>query len=139
MEGHGSHHKRLLLGKCKDVWFCIDTTCISVGLASLVTAFTYTPSCRVNANLDLIISATVLLRALNITPGPPSDHAVLSNLAELQELVGYSMQHCAGIERFFSNQEVFQQTVQVAASLPHTVSGKIHCYCSCPYWQTISR
>ncbi len=76
----------------------------------------------VNANLDLIVSATALLRALNVTPAPPSDHDSLSSLDHLQDVVANSMLHCAGVERFFADQDIFQQTVEAAARLPHTVS-----------------
>lgn len=74
----------------------------------------------VNSNLDMIVSATELLQALNITPGASADHTSLDSLQDLQEIVSYSMQHCAGTERFFSNLEVFQQTVQAATTIPHT-------------------
>ena len=77
--------------------------------------------CSVNSNLDLIVSATDLLKALHVSPGAAMTHPHLSSLEDLQELVSYSMQHCAGTERFFTSQEVFEQTVQAATTLNHKV------------------
>ena len=78
--------------------------------------------CRVNANLDLIVSATHLLETLGLSPGQPVDHTHLSTVEELQEQVSYSMQHCAGTERVFSSSSEFQRVVDAAYQLPHTVS-----------------
>ena len=39
---------------------------------------------RVNSNLDMVVSATALLRALNITPGNSADHTSLESLRDLQ-------------------------------------------------------
>lgn len=77
--------------------------------------------CSVNSNLDLIVSATDLLKALHVSPGAAMTHPHLSSLEDLQELVSYSMQHCAGTERFFTSQEVFEQTVQAAITVNHKV------------------
>ena len=79
------------------------------------------PPCSVNSNLDLIVSATDLLKALHVSPGAAMTHPHLSSLEDLQELVSYSMQHCAGTERFFTSQEVFEQTVQAATTVNHKV------------------
>ena len=76
----------------------------------------------VNANIDLIVSAIPLLRALNETPSVGVDHSVLSSTRALQELVSFSMQECAGTERYFSNKSLFHHIVQTAQAIPHTVS-----------------
>ena len=75
-----------------------------------------------NSNLDLIVSATNLLHSLNQPPVFPTDHAVLSSLLDLTEVVAYSMEHCAGVERFFSEREIFKKTVEAATTVEHTVS-----------------
>ena len=75
-----------------------------------------------NSNLDLIVSAVDLLKALNATPSSPGDHASLSSIEDLEEVVSYSMQHCAGIERVFTDHEVFERIAEAAAQLPHVVS-----------------
>ena len=92
-----------------------------------------------NSNLDLIVSATALFQALDLTPLPLADHHILTSLSDLQEVVAYSMQHCAGIERFFKDKQVFQQTVEAAKTVPHTVSDhaiiempKVLCYSALP-------
>lgn len=74
-----------------------------------------------NANLDLIVSATELLEALGLSPGQPVDHTHLGRVEELQEQVAYSMEHCAGTERVFSSSSEFQRVVNAAYQLPHTV------------------
>ena len=74
-----------------------------------------------NANLDLIVSATELLEALGLSPGEPIDHTHLGRVEELQEQVAYSMEHCAGTERVFSSSSEFQRVVNAAYQLPHTV------------------
>lgn len=78
--------------------------------------------CRVNSNLDLIVSAVDLLKLMNSTVSSPRDHASLSSINDLQEVVGYSMQHCAGIERVFTDLELFQMITEAATLLPHDVS-----------------
>ena len=97
-------------------WVCrmpLLYACVSV---------TYLIFTSVNANLDLIVSATSLLRSLNETPGMGVDHSVLDTTKELQEQVSYSMQECAGTERYFSNKSLFDHIVQMAQTIPHTVS-----------------
>jgi ADP-dependent glucokinase len=73
----------------------------------------------VNANLDLVVSATQLLEALGLSPGQPVDHTHLASAVDLQEQVAYSMLHCAGTERVFTSQAEFQKVVTAARSLPH--------------------
>ena len=78
--------------------------------------------CRVNSNLDLIVSAVDLLKYMNATASYPRDHASLTTMDDLQEVVAYSMQHCAGIERVFTDPELFQVITEAASLLPHVVS-----------------
>lgn len=75
----------------------------------------------VNGNLDLIVSAIDLLSALNVHPSAPNDHPSINNVSVLHEVVGYSMQHCAGVERVFTDQKQFLKTVDTAKQLQHTV------------------
>lgn len=80
---------------------------------------------RVNANLDMILSARELLQALKATPSKPFDHPHLTSIAELEQLVLYSMLHCAGLERTFTDGDLFKDIVEAASSLSHTVSSGI--------------
>ena len=50
------------------------------------------------------------------------DHVSLSSIDDLQEVVAYSMQHCAGIERVFTDAKQFNSITQAATQLPHVVS-----------------
>jgi len=77
---------------------------------------------RVNANIDMIVSAKSLLLALEASPSQAVDHAVLSSVAELEQLVAHSMTHCAGIERSFLDRDLFNAIVETAASITHKVS-----------------
>ena len=86
---------------------------------------------RVNANLDLIVSAIPLLETLGLLPGQPVDHTHLGTVEELQEQVAYSMEHCAGTERVFSSQSEFERVVTAAYQLPHSVSLVCVCVCVC--------
>ena len=101
--------------------------------------------CRVNSNLDLIVSAIDLLKVLNVTVSHPRDHSSLSSTADLQELVAYSMEHCAGIERVFTDQKQFQTIVEAAKKLPHVVSERVDlleqficCLFLVPHWRQCS-
>ena len=87
---------------------------------------------RVNANLDLIVSAIPLLETLGLLPGQPIDHTHLGTVEDLQEQVAYSMEHCAGTERVFSSQSEFERVVTAAYQLPHSVS--LVCVCVCVCW-----
>ena len=91
------------------------------GLAAVFTVSLYN-YCRVNSNLDLIVSAIDLLKLLNAPVTHPRDHASLGTITDLQEVVAYSMQHCAGIERVFTDSNLFQIIAESAAQLPHVVS-----------------
>ena len=86
---------------------------------------------RVNANLDLIVSAIPLLETLGLLPGQPVDHTHLGTVEDLQEQVAYSMEHCAGTERVFSSQSEFERVVTAAYQLPHSVSLVCVCVCVC--------
>ena len=77
--------------------------------------------CSVNANLDLIVSATQLLEALGLSPGQPVDHTQLTSGRDLQEQVAYSMLHCAGTERVFTSEEEFKRIIRAAYQLPREV------------------
>ena len=76
------------------------------------------------------MSAVDLLKVLNATPSSPHDHASLESIVDLQEVVAYSMQHCAGIERVFTNSKVFEMIAKKASTLPHVVSGILFCFMS---------
>ena len=78
-----------------------------------------------NANLDMIVSAVDLLKALDMDITLPCDHSNLSSTTELEQLVAFSMLHCAGIERVFTHQSLFDTIVNIAASLPHVVRNPI--------------
>lgn len=105
--------RKVVLGYVLKSYHVYECTCYLSHVAS------------VNANLDLIVSATSLLRVLNETPGVGVDHSVLNSTRALQELVSYSMQECAGTERYFSNKTLFDHIVHMAQSIPHTVSKRL--------------
>ena len=51
-----------------------------------------------------------------------SDHSVLDNLDHMQQCLAYSMQNCAGLERFFSNRSLFGVITDVADNIDHEVN-----------------
>ena len=75
----------------------------------------------------MVVSAIDLLKALNLQSTIPEDHTVLSSLAELEQLVAFSMYHCAGVERIFINQTLFNSITTIAASVPHIVRIIVLC------------
>ena len=77
---------------------------------------------RVNANLDVIVSAIDLLEALNVSHTLPKDHSSLNSITHLEQLVAFSMLHCAGMERTFADLKLFNNIISIAESLPHKVS-----------------
>ena len=90
-------------------------TCMHGFVNSLIIIF------RVNSNLDLILSALDLLKYLNMSATPPNDHSAITSPSDLEQLVGYSMEHCAGIERVYSDLQGFNKIVETATKLPHVV------------------
>lgn len=80
--------------------------------------------CRVNADVDFILSAVELLSALDASPGGMVDHSTVSSVRELQEIVAYSMATCSGVERPFSNKKLYDHIVQVSSNLTH----EVQCY-----------
>eukprot|EP00117_Sycon_ciliatum_P015964 scpid66803/ scgid15597/ ADP-dependent glucokinase len=70
-----------------------------------------------NANLDLIVYGTQLLKKLNVAPGPGKDHAVLDSLAELQDAFALSHSSCSAAERIMTSPTLYKQIVDSAASL----------------------
>lgn len=80
-------------------------------------------SFSLNADVDCIISAVELLKALKATPGRiGADHPTLYTIEELQQTVAYSMATCSGIERHFDDKKVFNEIVQVVNELKHEVT-----------------
>lgn len=77
-----------------------------------------------NANLDVVVSAVELLEALEMNSTTPCDHPNLSSAAELEQVVGFSMLHCAGVERTFVHRYLFDGIVNTASTIPHSVSEK---------------
>lgn len=69
----------------------------------------------------MVVSAVDLLKALNAKSTLPRDHPSLNSIADLEQLVAFSMYHCAGVERFFSDRLLFSNITSVAALQPHTV------------------
>lgn len=75
----------------------------------------------VNANIDMVVSAIDLLEALNVSITSPKEHPYLNSLTELEQVVSFSMLHCAGMERVFLDQQLFIAITDVARSIPHEV------------------
>ena len=74
--------------------------------------------------MDYIISAVELLKALEapLATDQMTAHPVISTINELQQTVAYSMATCSGIERHFSDAELFDKIVETASNLKHEVS-----------------
>ena len=70
----------------------------------------------------MVVSAVDLLKALNLPSTAPQDHPSLNSLEKLEQLVAFSMYHCAGVERPFDDHTLFSHITTVATSLSHIVS-----------------
>ena len=67
---------------------------------------------------DLIVSATELLKILNAQPaGQPEDHNVITSLESLQQTFAYFFERGAAVERFFSNDDLYQDIIKHADTL----------------------
>lgn len=73
---------------------------------------------RVNACVDVVVSGVGLLQALAVDPGAGRDHEVLHSKEDLKEAFIHFMERGAAAERFFSDEEVFQQIARAAAEYP---------------------
>lgn len=79
-----------------------------------------------NADVDLILPAIPLLKALNVTPGKrSSDHNTVTSANDLQEVVAYSMTTCSGVERAVTDKELFDHIMQLSVDIPHEVSMQL--------------
>ena len=70
-----------------------------------------------NANVDLIVSGTALLRHLNATGGSQADHDVLESVQDLQEMFEHRMARCAAAERVYKHEKGYLEIVEHAHSL----------------------
>ncbi|XP_066929165.1 ADP-dependent glucokinase-like [Clytia hemisphaerica] len=72
----------------------------------------------VNANVDVIVSATKTFSKLGLQPSnKPQDHSEITSLQELEQCFAYYFERCAAAERFVSSKEVFEQIVQAATNV----------------------
>ena len=68
--------------------------------------------------MDLILSATSLLRALGVPEGSsPSDHPSINTLEELEQCFAFFFNKCAAAERFVASKEVFEVIVKAAVAV----------------------
>ena len=70
----------------------------------------------------MIVSAVDLLSSLQLESTIPHDHSTLSSFTELEQLVAFSMLHCAGVERAFTDLPMFLNLTTIASTLDHVVS-----------------
>ena len=80
--------------------------------------------CSLNANLDLIVRGTELLSALQLSPAPGKDHAVLDSLGDLQDMFALSHSQCSAAERLMTSPELYKRVVNVAAGLDSKKVGR---------------
>lgn len=67
----------------------------------------------------MIVTAIDLLTALNLEVTEPHDHSTLNSFSQLEQLVAFSMLHCAGVERTFTELSLFHNLTSLAATLSH--------------------
>ena len=72
---------------------------------------------RLNANLDLIVSGTALLRALKQAAGKADDHLSLGTVEDVQETFAYFHGRGSAAERVMTSAAVFKEIVQTADKL----------------------
>lgn len=79
-----------------------------------------------NADVDFILPAVPLLKALNVTLGKStSDHSTVTSADDLQDVVLHSMVTCSGVERTVTDKELFDHIVQLSVDIPHEVSMQL--------------
>ena len=68
-----------------------------------------------NANVDLILSATQLFGQLGMKSyNNPQNHDIISSLKDLEECFLFYFKKCAAAERFVTSQDVFNAIVTAA-------------------------
>ena len=72
---------------------------------------------RINACVDLIVSGTDLMHALQIQPSGKKNHDKLDSIEHLQESFHHFFQKGSAAERFFSNADQFKDVIKSASSL----------------------
>ncbi|KAL4227894.1 hypothetical protein ACF0H5_013334 [Mactra antiquata] len=83
-------------------------------------------SVGINCNLDLIVSGTGLLSALDKRPGDPLDSVSLDNLDDLTNTFTHYFLKGAAAERTFTDQKIYKHIIDTAEKLPvkhHYVGG----------------
>ena len=55
-----------------------------------------------------------------------SNHPILDTMDHVQQCLGYSMSHCAGLERFFSDRSLYQLITDKAGEIDHEVNLVFH-------------
>lgn len=79
-----------------------------------------------NGDVDFILPAVPLLKALNVTPGKSSlDHNIVTSADDLQDVVLHSMVTCSGVERTVTDKDLFDRIVQLSVNIPHEVSTQL--------------
>lgn len=72
---------------------------------------------RINCNLDLIVSGTQLLKALEQKPGQSLDAVSLDSVQDLTDTFTYYFSKGSAAERTFNDPKVYKRIVQTAAKL----------------------
>ncbi|XP_065070330.1 ADP-dependent glucokinase-like isoform X2 [Rhopilema esculentum] len=73
---------------------------------------------RVNANVDVIVSAINVLKQVGIRPSLNSqDHNAIETAGQLEECFLYHFKKCAAAERFIASEELFDQLIKASVSL----------------------
>ncbi|XP_072051210.1 ADP-dependent glucokinase-like [Amphiura filiformis] len=70
-----------------------------------------------NVCADLIVKATDLLKVMHVEPGKPLEHNVFTSLESLQQTFYYFFQRGAAVERFFSNDKLYQKIIEYTDTL----------------------
>ena len=79
--------------------------------------------CRINSNIDVIVSGTELLNALQVSPGKMKDHSTVNDVMELQEVFAYYFSKGRAAERPFTDQDTYEHIIRIAETLGHVEVG----------------
>ena len=73
---------------------------------------------RVNANVDVIVSAVEVFNELKlIASGSSQDHNMINSFQELDECFFHHFSKCAAAERFIASKELFDKLIKAALAI----------------------
>ena len=69
---------------------------------------------RINCNVDLVVSGTILMSKMNASAIGSKDHEQISSIKDLEEAFAHFFSHGLPAERYMTDGKLFQTALDVA-------------------------